>query len=175
MSSQQLTENLTKNHQIFIDYLGRLTESEFMFAPKDKWSAGQQLEHILLSVKPLVQVFMLPNFAIKMWFGKANRPGRSYDELVAKYKSKLQDGGRASGRFIPKSVNFHQRDKLSQLLPAIVDKLNNQIINFSDKELDEMILPHPLLGKLTLREMIYFTIYHVEHHMEITQRNLKDR
>lgn len=24
--------------------------------------------------------------------------------------------------------------------------------------------PHPLLGKLTLREMMFFTIYHVQHH-----------
>jgi hypothetical protein len=25
-------------------------------------------------------------------------------------------------------------------------------------------LPHPLLGKLTLREMLYFTAYHADHH-----------
>jgi hypothetical protein len=26
---------------------------------------------------------------------------------------------------------------------------------------------------LTLREMLFFTIYHVEHHEELTKRNLK--
>jgi hypothetical protein len=34
-------------------------------------------------------------------------------------------------------------------------------------------LPHPLLGKLTLREMIYFTIYHVQHHHKLVQNQLK--
>lgn len=172
MTSQQLTNLLHENHTGFIDYMNSLSEKEFMYAPHDKWSAGQQLEHILLSVKPLVQIFMLPNFVIKMWFGKSNRQGRSYDELIAKYKSKLQLGGRASGRFVPKPVSFQQRTKLVETLKQLIDKLSRQINNFSDKELDEMILPHPLLGKLTLREMIYFTIYHVEHHLEIARRNL---
>lgn len=39
-------------------------------------------------------------------------------------------------------------------------------------ELDKYILPHPLLGKLTIREMMYFTIYHVEHHKKLTERGL---
>jgi len=43
---------------------------------------------------------------------------------------------------------------------------------FSEEDLDKLILPHPLLGKLTLREMMYFTIYHVQHHQRIVERNL---
>jgi hypothetical protein len=39
--------------------------------------------------------------------------------------------------------------------------------------LDLLILPHPLLGKLTLREMLYFTLYHVEHHEKQVLENLK--
>jgi hypothetical protein len=172
MTRQQITTRLNENHKVFIDYMNSLSEKDFMYAPKEKWTAGQQLEHILLSVKPLVQVLMLPNFAIKMWFGKSNRQGKTYDELIAKYKSKLQLGGRASGRFVPKPVIFQQRTKLAEAIIQLINKLDKQFNKFSDKDLDEMILPHPLLGKLTLREMMYFTIYHVEHHLEIARRNL---
>jgi hypothetical protein len=35
---------------------------------------------------------------------------------------------------------------------------------FSEDDLDSIRLPHPLLGKLTVREMLYFAVYHVGHH-----------
>jgi hypothetical protein len=44
--------------------------------------------------------------------------------------------------------------------------LARRIDRFSETQLDQLILPHPLLGKLTLREMLYFTIYHVQHHQK---------
>ena len=47
--------------------------------------------------------------------------------------------------------------------------------SFSEKQLDTFILPHPLLGKLTLREMLYFTIYHAEHHKKQTLKNLENQ
>ena len=43
------------------------------------------------------------------------------------------------------------------------------IIKNEIKDLDVYILPHPLLGKVTLREMLYFTIHHNEHHLELLQ------
>jgi hypothetical protein len=33
-------------------------------------------------------------------------------------------------------------------------------------------MPHPLLGKITAREMIYFTVYHSEHHVAATKKRL---
>jgi hypothetical protein len=38
-----------------------------------------------------------------------------------------------------------------------------------------LILPHPLLGKITIREMLYFTAYHVQHHENIIKRDLKNK
>ena len=49
-----------------------------------------------------------------------------------------------------------------------------QTSQISEHKLDRCILPHPLLGKLTLREMIYFTIYHMEHHLVHLKAQKKD-
>jgi uncharacterized damage-inducible protein DinB len=38
--------------------------------------------------------------------------------------------------------------------------------------LDRLRLPHPALGKLTVREMLFFTIYHNIHHVENVVRRL---
>ncbi|MBN8578769.1 MAG: DinB family protein [Cytophagales bacterium] len=62
--------------------------------------------------------------------------------------------------------------RLNHNLTNEVTKLASKLNRFSEAELDLYILPHPLLGKLTLREMIYFTCYHVQHHQELVKQNL---
>jgi hypothetical protein len=112
---------------------------------------------------------------LKLIFGKANRPSRSYEALVEKYQSKLAAGGKSTPRFLPADVQMEEREKSVHVLTGIVDSLVHQINKFSETQLDTLILPHPLLGKLTLREMLYFTIYHVGHHEKHTRENLQKR
>ena len=172
MDRQQLSSRLINDYDAFITYLCSLSEAEFMHAAPGKWTAGQQLDHILRAVKPVTLAFRLPRFIPRMLFGKPNRPGRSNEALVEKYKDKLQQGGRASGRFVPGPVAFSQRDELAKHLRSTVSSLSRTVAGMKEEDLDAYILPHPLLGKLTLREMLYFTIYHVEHHLTLTKRNL---
>ena len=44
------------------------------------------------------------------------------------------------------------------------------------KQLDHYLLPHPLLGKITLREMLFFSAYHIQHHTKFWKiaRDLND-
>ena len=161
------------NHDAFIEMLMGLSDDDFELTPNGKWSAGQQLDHIVRSVKPLVNALRLPNFGLKIIVGKANRPSRSYDELISKYQSKLAEGGQATGSFVPKPVVLRQKEGLITTLENLVRKLCRQIDGYSEEQMDHLILPHPLLGKLTLREMMYFTFYHVKHHHTITLENLQ--
>ncbi|MBS1734309.1 MAG: DinB family protein [Bacteroidetes bacterium] len=172
MGKQAIKAKLHDSHNSFICYLNGLTEAEFLTSKNDKWTAGQQLEHIYLGVKPVRQLMSLPKFIPKIIWGQANRESKSYEELVKKYLLKLENGGRATGRFIPKTVSLEKGKKLKVDLKNEVDKLVAELDKVTEHDLDKYILPHPLLGKLTMREMLYFTIYHVEHHQELTQRNL---
>ena len=45
--------------------------------------------------------------------------------------------------------------------------------NLSEKDIDTYRAPHPLIGKLTVRELVYFSIYHVGHHHKSIQKLLK--
>jgi hypothetical protein len=38
-------------------------------------------------------------------------------------------------------------------------------VQWSEAELDRYTLPHPLLGDLTMREMLCFTLYHNQRHI----------
>ena len=172
MMKQEIIAQLTVKHKNFADLVSSLNDVDFVFSADSKWSVGQQLDHIILSVTPLVKALWAPRFVLTVLFGKANRPSRNYDSLVQKYLSKLDAGGKAPKPFIPPPVEASQKKKLQEKILRLVTTLCKRVDGFSDQQLDEYILPHPLLGKVTIREMLYFTIYHVEHHQKMVLKNL---
>jgi hypothetical protein len=164
MTTPQLLQSLSASHQAFADQTGSLGEAEFTAAPPGKWTPGQQLDHIRRSVAPVLLAFRLPGVVLRRLFGVANRPSRSYEELVQRYQDRLAKGGRATGPFIPAAVPYAQQAALGARLMRSVERLCRTAGRMPEADLDRYILPHPLLGKLTLREMLYFTLYHVQHH-----------
>ncbi|MBX2947133.1 MAG: DinB family protein [Cyclobacteriaceae bacterium] len=174
MNKTPIAELLARKHQLFIEDIKRLSDENFVFSPVGKWSAGQQLDHLVRSTSPVNLAFSLPGILITLFFGKANRPSRTYDGLVEKYQAKLALGGKASGRFIPKPVAVNQRDQLIRKLERLVESLIRRAQKYPEDQLDRLLLPHPLLGKLTFREMLYFTTYHVEHHHKQVAAHLKE-
>ena len=143
----------------------RDTKNETFFLRKDnKWSVAEDTKHLILSVNPLNTAFSLPNFTL-LFFGKLNRPARNYDEMAEKYYQKLAEGAVATPQFIPEgiSINSNQADLIQEFKKAN-DKFLKKVDNFEEDDLDKYLIPHPVLGKLTIREMLYFTICHTLHH-----------
>ena len=163
----QIISALNEKIDAFNNYIEPLSKEQFEATPTGKWSAGQNLDHLIRAIKPLQLAYSLPKIALLILFGKTNRPSRNYDELVAKYKTKLAAGGKASGPFIPPTIGFEKKNELIKKYSLQKQKLINKIEKQSETDLDRYILPHPLLGKVTLREMLYFTIHHNEHHLEL--------
>ena len=62
-------------------------------------------------------------------------------------------------------------DSFNKSMEILICTINNK---WKDSQLDQYLAPHPLLGKLTLRELCYFTIYHTEHHLHIIKERLND-
>ena len=56
MNKTVLTKELTINHNLFLEYINSLTDKEFNGKLDQKWSAGQELEHIVKSVEPLSKI-----------------------------------------------------------------------------------------------------------------------
>jgi DinB superfamily len=167
MNKTELISSLSSSYTSFNKCIDLLNDKDFLFAPPEKWTPAQQLDHLCRSTKPLILATILPHFILGLMFGKANRPSKTYDELVEKYLKKLSEGYKATGNYIPPPVGADKRNSLTQKLSGIISSINKNIENFSEEELDKYNLPHPLLGKLTLREMLYFTAYHAQHHEKI--------
>jgi hypothetical protein len=174
MQRAEILTMLNENHDAFIEYMQSLNEDDFTFSLNDeKWTAGQEMQHIIWSVNKLSNALRLPKFLIKMKFGVANRPSRTYDSLVNKYTTGLKKLG-GSYRVELKPVTYDQRKLLVEKLQEAVKLLCRRAKKYSEENLDNYILPHPLMGKLTMRELLYFTTHHVLHHQENSIRNLKD-
>ncbi|MCW3083306.1 MAG: hypothetical protein JWP12_672 [Bacteroidetes bacterium] len=174
MNKQQIIESLQSKYHSFIDYINSLSTGEYVYSYQQKWTAGQQLEHIVLCVKPIVQVFSMDAAAIEKNFGSTDRISSTYEALLQEYTEKLKEGGKAPSRYVPES-SLPDREVLTETLAKLIAELNSKIENFTEQELNRLCIPHPLLGNLTLREMLYNVIYHVQHHQEITFQNLKNK
>jgi len=174
MNKKEISSELVQRYQRFSDLMEELGPA-FEKAPQGKWTPGQQLEHLIKSVRPIELGMRLPFFVLKVIFGKANRPSRSYEILVQKYLDKVPVGYVPAKQYLPRAVSIKQKEKLEKQLASTVKRLADKVNGLSENQIDELVLPHPLLGKITLREMMYFTLYHVDHHyanVERDQQNL---
>jgi len=172
MKKPELLSSLTRNYDSFLDYINYLSDESYAFKVDEKWSAGQHLDHLVLSTKAIVSVFQLDKISIAEKFGMPTNSKHSYTSLKTFYFEKLDNGGKAPERFVPDKKVVHQKILAGQNLKIFIEQLSTAIESFSEEELDTLCIPHPLLGDLSLREMLYNAIYHAEHHQKLIAKML---
>jgi len=134
----------------------------------DKWTIAGHINHLVLSMQPVNTAFRMPAFLLKYKFGVCNREERSFEALVQKYENKLsQNKVNAPSRFQPKLDGPVNPDVLLDKLGHEKSKMLKRMNKWTDAKLSTCVLPHPLLGKLTMREMVAFSILHMEHHRHV--------
>ena len=163
---EEIIASLQEKSVSLIKWVSEQEDDKLGISIDDKWSTGQQLSHLTKSIKPLVMIMSKPKFVMKLVFGTSNRDTRNYMAVVEKYNTKLAKGGVSTSQFSPKPVFPADKKRLLSDYTTYSEKLERLVNRYSENELDKYILPHPLLGKLTLREMMFFTIYHTQHHTE---------
>jgi uncharacterized damage-inducible protein DinB len=119
----------------------------------------------------------MPRIVLRVMFGKAGRASMTYDALRARYLQGLAEGGQA-GRFAPSKRDEGDaeawRESILKELARVNGELRAAIARWPEGKLDRLQLPHPLLGKLTVREMLFFTLYHQRHHVAVVERHLRE-
>ena len=166
MIKQEILQQLTEGFSMVENTLHKADDAIFYQRKDNKWSIAENCKHLSLSVKPLNMAFSLPNFAL-LFFGKLNRPAKNYDEIVEWYHQKLAEGATATSQFIPENISVENaKQTLIQELKKTNEVFLKKVNDFEENDLDKYLIPHPVLGKLTIREMLYFTICHTLHHLK---------
>jgi len=166
MDKEAIANLVDQKHQDLFLWLEHQELEHWETGPEGKWTTGQQTLHLLQSIKPLNMALSMPKFLLRYKYGKSNRLPRDYDTIVKRYHERLED---AKGKTYKGSQNMKvptQKDKdyIINRLKVECKKLQHKTMKWKDKDLDNVILPHPLMGKMPVRELIMWTAYHVEHH-----------
>ena len=172
MKKQEIIEFLLKKYDFFVSYINGLTDEDYLVSYQQKWTAGQQLAHLVQCVKPLVKVYGMDKPTLEQTFGFATKPSLTYEGLLEQYNEKLNQPYTLADRYAPEPVSLEQRQPLTENLTRLIQDLCTKVESFTEQELDTFCIPHPLLGSLTLREMLQNAIAHVEHHHEATKQNI---
>ena len=161
-------------------FLQAFPDAQF-FAPQGQaWSPAEHVRHLRKSTAPVARALALPRLLIGLRFGKARGSSRSFSEVRAIYRAALAAGGQA-GRFAPSkepppASSGERRTQIMTAWTAATADLQRQAARWPEPALDKYRLPHPLLGLLTVREMLAFTVYHTAHHLDrIAERAGLDR
>lgn len=171
-TKEQIIDELEKVYGQLIHWLNNHDDQLFEQpeAP-EKWSAGQHADHLIKSTAPLRKGLAMPTMALRATFGTNNREEYAFEALKEKYKNGLAAGGQATGRFVPPPIHNDQKKELIAQLEYELTGLKKVLGKWDEKKMSKFILPHPLLGKLSVREMMFFTVFHTQHHLDI----LKER
>lgn len=164
MIKQELKKALEECYKNIVSDVESLEESQFFAPIGEKWSVAENMLHLTQSVKGLNQGMSLPKAFLEQQFGKIDRPKLPYDGVIERYLSVLTTGVTARGGFVPQMPENPSKELLIGSFAKHHQILADFLDNWSETELDEYCIKHPVLKNLTIREFYYFMHYHILHH-----------
>lgn len=141
----------------------QLSEAAYRQRPGNKWSPAEQLEHLILSTQPVVAILGKD----RQWFlqfGAGQHPGKDYTSLKAYYLQVLSTGLKAPAKFTPSEEVTMDKAQQLETWTRVGRGLLAGLADWSESDLDDASMPHPALGILSMRQMLFFTILHTYHH-----------
>ena len=174
MYKEDIIEQLYKNHTKFVNYIRTLSVDDYTYSHgNSEWAAYQGLEHHKKVLKKIVFALSIPSFILKLIYGKSNNPSQSYDKTLELYQIRINDGAKSTREFLPSKTLQASLEQDCIVLISTVEKLLLKVGKLDEHDLDTILLPHPILDTITLREMLYFCMIHIEMHHEICKRNIR--
>ncbi len=175
----ELLTSFQQTNREVADFFAAIPAERFFTHPDGVWSPAENLVHLLKAVSPVARAMKLPKFVLALLFGRGKQSSRTLEQIQTTDLEKLAQGARASGGFVPQ-IDGNPSDP-RQVQQGLIQKWNEVsarvpavLATWNDSVLDQRSLPHPILGKLTVREMLFFTLYHNTHHVSDVERLLAE-
>lgn len=165
-TKQSIFEGLEESFQIVDQSLAELAPGQCQVGFEGKWNTTEQLEHLLLSNKPILKALHLPKTQLRQMFGELDRAGQNFNDLKARYLEILRETGiKAPPRFQPQAEATDSLDEARQIWNQLSVGFQEVAAKWGEEELDDYVIPHPAMGNLSVREMLFFVIFHNAHHL----------
>jgi len=174
LSTKEINKKLDNAFDEVIDWVNTRSEDQLNeIMHKEKWTAAGHVFHLVKTTKAISNGMNVPKLALRLKFGINKRKERSYDELV----NEFDDLVAKNGKFVAKdelSPAEGRKFKKEEIIKRFRDEQRDfkaALLKWDEKKLSKYLLPHPVVGKLTLREFAYFNVMHTLHHLGILKRD----
>jgi hypothetical protein len=143
----------------------------------EAWSPAENIVHLVKATSPVAKAMSLPEPTLVTMFGAGRGESVSYRELRDRYLELLV-GGVDAGKYAPDELQIPddrvawQQGLVASCRDAVRD-LARVAERWEESDLDRYQILHPLLGQLTVREMLLFTLYHHTHHKQNVARRME--
>jgi len=173
MLKQELIQLLEEKMDLLIDHVNQQSDEKFAVQQVEgKWSNGEHLEHLRKTTRAVNKAMKIPKLILKAKFGKNNRDERTYEGTQTKYKTKLAEtGAKAPAEYSADKISNKDKERIVSWYTQEIETMKGAVNKLSEKQLSQLVIPHPLIGKLTFREFVYFTAIHSDHHLALMKRD----
>ena len=172
MSEDEVVIRFVESHRKLSDVIDQLDAEDFEKRLSNRWSAGQHFLHVSKWASLFRRRFRLPFlFRVIISIIPLKRE-LNFTAVSKRYKKALSKG--VKHPFLTSPQVLHQRNKQEYIkryrrrIKRIARKFNYIPIRWQRW----YKLWHPHLGLVSYREFMIASTYHVEHHIDIIQREL---
>lgn len=128
-----------------------------------KWSAAENLRHLTIAAKLFSRGLNAPKIGLWMKFGRTLRKSKTPAEIIHNYQTaEVPAVTGFEPRFNEDTCKEKELEEFFKYHQAVVKALSK----WSEFQINTFIIPQPILGNTTLREFLYFMIYHISHHQK---------
>lgn len=175
-SALEIAAALRAAHEESVEYWRAFDTPAFLAPIGTAWSPADNVRHLTKSVRAVSRGLRLPPWLLWLAFRGGRGTSRTYSEVRETYRARLAKGATA-GRFAPAprppaDDAVAERAHVMTSHAHAVDELVGLVGRWPEAALDRRRLPHPLLGLLSVREMLLFTVYHSRHHVDVVRRRM---
>ena len=175
-TKQELLDSFHEISSLFETFYTSIPLEKFFKFPVDKsWSVSKNIDH-LYKANLAVYVGLKTPKTLLLPFGITQNQSRPLLKIKELYLKQLSKGAGAT-LFTPFEIfsdvsNTKRLDNIQKLVKSI-QNLEKGLKSWSEEDLDKYRVPHPILGILTMREMLFFTVYHLFHHSLKVEEKIK--
>lgn len=167
-SKKEILEAIPKIKEAILNFYTSFSLEDFFKTPEKGWSPKKNVEHLTKAILPVAIGLSAPKFPLLV-FGKNSEKKVNLQETIHFYKSKIGSGSQA-GIFEPIEIFItkteEEKKKIIRDLEKKLNSFETALSKWNEEELLEYNMPHPIIGNITVLEMVFFTLFHLFHHTE---------
>ncbi len=161
-----INKRILDTSQELIRWLDNQDKTKWNMGPEGKWDTSQHISHLTKTANMVAKGLSYPKLVLRWKFGKTNRPLRDNTAISEKYLSKLTEMPPGTTFLASAGVSNSDKSGVIQQFENSISQLNQKIEkSWSESSLDKCLLPHPLMGRMPVRELLVWVSFHHIHHL----------